>query len=88
MIAGNHHDADPGPSAFLDGVRHLTVWRVHHGDESEERQALFEGIGFQFINAAFHFTHGQGEHAVRLPREGLALCQNLFPSVGGEFRGG
>ena len=76
MITCDHHDADARAPASYDGIRHLTVRRVHEGYETQKRQISFDRIRFNALGLISHFSGGHGEDPVGLFRKEPALTKD------------
>ena len=87
VVAGDHHRADAGFAAFLDGGLHFRTHRVDHAGEAHKDKLFFKvggviGRGFLFILAQRH-----GQHAQRAVGHGLVRPQDIFADVFGHRHG-
>ncbi len=55
--------------------------RVHHGDESEKRQVVLDGLDFNMFGLMGDLAHGHRHHTVGLLGERPALAKDAFPFV-------
>ncbi len=81
MIACNHDDTHAGVAACGDRLRHFPMRRVHHGDESEKRQVVLNGLDFEMFRLMGDLAHGHRHYTVGLFGERPALAKDTRPFV-------
>src|SRR5690606_36915392 len=86
MVAGDHHDADPGAVRARDRILRLAARRIDHADQAEETELVLDALVELLVlkRLARQRPKRDAERSQCLTCESLVGLRNLGAALGRE----